>query len=379
MTEPPSWAEFAQPGAAGPGQWNQAGPQGGWNAGGSNAQGWNAGGWNAGGWRTPSAPGPGGVPLRPLAVGDILSGSFTLIRQNPAGTLGLTASVVAAMAVAISLIAVIAANTTGAVLLVAVPLGLTGFALQVGGLAAAQGRGLLGRKIGIADAVRHSRAGWVLLTIVVLVLATALIWVPLIALLKGWGVIPALLLTAWLAVMTSLAIPVVVLERRGPFAAIGRSWRLVLRSYWRVFGIYLLMYLMVSTISAVISFPLGFASGLISGIGSASKASVSVAVVVYAIGEIVIVSLTATIEMSVIVLVYADMRMRKEGMDLVLRQAAQDRRLTGDEFASTGFTSAYTGGAYPGGAYPGGDYPGEAYPGEAYPGGPYPPPPTWQA
>ncbi len=402
MSEPPSWAGFAQPGqegqpgqpgypsysgypgppgygepafggAAQPGPWPQGGPQGGAWQGGA----WQGGG-NAGRWPGANAPVPGGVPLRPLAVGDILSGSFTLIRQNPAATLGLTASVVAVMAAALAIIFVIAANTGGAVALLAVPLVLAGFAVQVGGLAAAQGRGLLGMKIGIADAIRRSRAGWVLLTIVVLAMATAIIWVPLIALLKGWGVIPALLLTAWLAVMTSLAIPVVVLERRGPFAAIGRSWRLILRSYWRVFGIYFLMYLLVWAISAVISLPLGFASGLISGIGSASRASVSVAVVIYAIGEIVIVSLTATIEMSVIVLVYVDMRMRKEGMDLVLRQATQERRLTGDEFASTGFTSAYTGGAYTGGAYTGGAFPGGAFPGGGHPGGQYPPP-TWQA
>src|ERR1700689_2487249 len=33
-----------------------------------------------GGWAA-SAPAPGGVPLRPLSVGDILSGAFTLIRR----------------------------------------------------------------------------------------------------------------------------------------------------------------------------------------------------------------------------------------------------------------------------------------------------------
>ncbi len=45
-------------------------------------------------WATrPPAPAPGGVPLRPLAVGDILSGAFTLIRHNPAATLGLAAIV----------------------------------------------------------------------------------------------------------------------------------------------------------------------------------------------------------------------------------------------------------------------------------------------
>lgn len=303
------------------------------------------------GFDQPGAQGPGGVPLRPLGVGDILSGSFALVRQNPAATLGLTASIATSLAVAILIIYVIAAGSTGAVLVVALPVAFAGFALQAGGLAAALGRGLLGMRPGIAGAVRLARAGWVLLTVVVLALAAAAGWAFLIALLKGWGVIPALLLTAWLGVMTSLAIPVVVLERRGPFAAIGRSWRLVSGSYWRVFGIYLLMYLMASAISFVISLPLGLASGLLSGIDSGAKASASIVIVLYAIGEIVIASLTGTIELGVVVLVYADMRMRKEGMDLVLRQAALGQQLTGDEFAPGGFTSAYTGGAPPGAAY----------------------------
>src|SRR5215469_9344211 len=37
------------------------------------------GGWNA-------APAPGGVPLRPLALGDILNGAVTIARRNPAAT-----------------------------------------------------------------------------------------------------------------------------------------------------------------------------------------------------------------------------------------------------------------------------------------------------
>src|SRR5579859_4186707 len=51
-----------------------------------------------GGWAAP-APMPGGVPLRPLGVGDILSGAFTLIRRNPVATLGLAAIVETASAV----------------------------------------------------------------------------------------------------------------------------------------------------------------------------------------------------------------------------------------------------------------------------------------
>ena len=288
---------------------------------------------------------PGGVPLRPLGVGDIISGSFTLIRQNPAATLGLTGSVVAALAAAAFVAFLIAAGTTGAVMLVAVPLVAVMFAVQAGGLTAALGRGVLGRQLRMAEAIRLARAGWVLLALLVLWLAAAAIWGLLVWLMKGWGVIPALLLTAWLSVMVSLTVPVAVLENRGPFAAIGRSWRLVRGSYWRVFGIYLLMYLLTWAIGFVLDLPLLFASGLVGGLGPGSTATLSAGAVIYAIGEIVIFSLTTTIDLGVIVLVYADMRMRKEGMDLVLRQAAMGRRLSGDEFAASGFTSAYTGGA----------------------------------
>jgi hypothetical protein len=366
MTDPPAWA------------WHPRADQGGWG-GQAGKGGWGSqagqGGWGGqGGWVSRSgttAPATGWIPLRPLGAGDILSGSFTLIRQNPAATLGLTASVITGLAVAIVVIFAIAANSSGAVVLLALPTVLAAYALQVGGLAAVMGRGLLGGKLGIAEAVRQSRTGWVLLTILVLGLGAALIWLPLIAMLKGWGIIPALLLTAWLAVMSSLVVPVVVLERRGPFAAISRSWRLILSSYWRVFSIYFLTYLMTSTIGFVINFPLGFASGLIGGVWLGNDAAVSVAMVIYAIAEIVIVSLTATIQIGVLVLVYADMRMRKEGMDLVLQQAALSQRLTGEEFAASGFTSAYTGGAAPGGVFTGAAYPGDAYAAAAYPGDAY--------
>ena len=57
----------------------------------------------------------------------------------------------------------------------------------------------------------------------------------------------------------------------------------------------------------------------------------------------------AAIQTGVLVLVYADMRMREEGMDLVLQQAANDGRLSGEEFATTGPGSAYAGGLSPAG------------------------------
>ena len=299
------------------------------------------------GWGGGASPAPGGVPLRPLGIGDILSGAFSLVRQNPAATMGLTALTVTTMSVVTVVVLVIAARTTNAVALLVVPIGLALLALQLGGLAAAMGRSLLGRKLTIAEAVRQSRAGWVLLATLLLAGLFLAFWLPLLAAAKGWGLLLALPLTAWLAVMLSLTIPVVVLERRGPFAALGRSWRLVLGSYWRAFGIYLLTYLVTTVLSLVISFPIGFVDGLAGALSGSGTGTARVTVAILVVIDIAITSLIATIELAVLVLVYADMRMRKEGMDLVLLHAAADRRLTGDEFASSGPTSAYTGGADP--------------------------------
>jgi hypothetical protein len=347
--QPPFWpSAAAQPGYAASGYGApRFGPPG-YTAPGYTAPGYGQPLGQQRGWGPGVPPAPGGVPLRPLGVGDILSGAFSLIRQNPAATMGLTASIVTTVSVVMVAIFVIAGRTTAAVGLLAVPAGLAFLALQLGGLVAAMGRSLLGRKLTMAEAARRSRAGWVLLATLLLAGLFSAFWVPLIIAAKGWGLLLALPLTAWLGVMLSLTIPVIVLERRGPIAALGRSVHLIRGSYWRVLGIYFLTYLMTWVLSLVISLPLGFVGGLADALGPGGGGTPPVAVAILVIGEIAIASLVTTIDSGVLVLVYADMRMRKEGMDLVLRQAAADRQLTGEEFASTGLTSAYTGGAGPG-------------------------------
>jgi hypothetical protein len=296
---------------------------------------------------TAGAPAPGGVPLRPLGFGEIVGGAFSLVRQNPKATLGLTAMMVTALAAALALILVIAANSAPAAGLLAVPAGLALYGLQLGGLTAAMGRGLLGAKLSIGGAIRASYAGRVMTALLVLGLGLVLPWWLLIATLKGWGALIALPLTAWLIVMVSLTIPVVVLEGRWPLSALARSWRLTLGSYWRLVGIFLVTYLMTTILALVISLPIEVGSGLAGAAGSAagSHAGEFVAVGVVAIGEIVVFSLTSTIQTGVLVLAYADLRMRKEGMDLVLQQTAHAGQLSGEEFATTRPGSACTGGA----------------------------------
>jgi hypothetical protein len=86
------------------------------------------------------------------------------------------------------------------------------------------------------------------------------------------------------------------------------------RSFWRVFGITLLAGIIVAIAGGILQLPfsvLGAVSG--SGIG---------ATIVIVIGAIAAGTVTRPITAGVTVLLYVDMRMRKEGLDLALRTAS---------------------------------------------------------
>src|SRR3984957_10908449 len=70
-----------------------------------------------GGWPPPrpSAPKPGVIPLRPLAVGEILDGAFSSIRQNPKATLGLAAILMTITGVISTTTTLIMSNLVGGI------------------------------------------------------------------------------------------------------------------------------------------------------------------------------------------------------------------------------------------------------------------------
>jgi hypothetical protein len=82
-------------------------------------------------------------------------------------------------------------------------------------------------------------------------------------------IVPGLfLLTIWF-----VAAPVVVLERPGVFAALGRSRKLVRGNGWQVFGVILVLYVLVGVISFIIE---GIADSAGSGIGIVVRVVVGV-------------------------------------------------------------------------------------------------------
>jgi hypothetical protein len=336
-----------------------------------------------GGW--PQAPAPGGIPLRPLALGDILNGAVTSARRNPAATFGLAAIVMTLYGIMSAVLQNIERSQltkisstqqalqsgqiltqqqvnnvlgsfVGAVLPAAAVTLVISFILTsalAGMLSAIIGRGLLGQRVSLGEAWRAGRIGPVIGTsllllliaigvpfpVVVVVVVLALLHLGPVAVLIGiLGGIGTVGLELFLFVRLSVALPALVLERISPASAIKRSFELSQGSFWRLFGIRLLTGFIVSVASLVLSIPFTIASGALGGSGSffsvGTKATLA-SVIIAAIGGIVASTVTAPISAGVIVLLYADLRMRREGLDLALRAAAQSDSLTGEEFDST--------------------------------------------
>jgi hypothetical protein len=321
---------------------------------------------------------PGGIPLRPLALGDIYGGAIAAARRNPGATFGLAAilvSITAVLSAALNLVTRAAVHSrtftfgspTNSLTPAQAQADLSGFltvvlpvtlavlvitliteAILSGLLAAVIGRGVLGRKVSMAEAWSIGRIGPVIGAVLLLVLIGIGVFVPvgLVALALAvahagvaaaavliLGLITAPVVEILLMVRLSMTVPVVVLEQVGPWTAIKRSWRLTVGSFWRLFGIFLLTWVVVLVCSAVLSIPFGIASAVVGANAVGVTSAAVLAEVITAVGRIVSGSIIWPFGAGVIVLLYMDLRMRREGFDLALRNAA-GRELAGDEFGA---------------------------------------------
>ena len=116
----------------------------------------------------------------------------------------------------------------------------------------------------------------------------------------------------WLAVMWSMVVPVLAVERLGPGASLGRSWKLVKNRFWPVLGVLALSFLITLVIQSVLSAVVTASFFLSGSIGLEIQALVN------AISRILVTPFTAT----VIAVLYFDLRVRQEGFDLERMAAA---------------------------------------------------------
>ncbi|MFF2141248.1 hypothetical protein [Kitasatospora sp. NPDC058190] len=344
-TRPPADAPAAVPGPSAP---PQAAP--GWNTRpGQSAGGQTPGGPNPYGWNAPRSPRPGVIPLRPLAVGELLDGAVTTVRRHwrTALTLSLGIAVVdQAGAIASELLVngKTGASTQLLTLLARMPVLLLLNALATALLTVVVSRAVLGRPVTAGDAWRDSRPrllqllGLTVLTTLMSAGVVLLGFTPLLGYRAGGSGAPgteALLafvglltvpVAGWLLIRYSLAAPALMLEKQGVVTALSRSRRLVRGSWWRVFGIVLLSKVLSVVIGMVLLIParfiglvLGF--GSIDSLGDQGKQSIGMLVVV-AVAGIIASALTTPFMAAVGVLVYIDQRIRREALDIELARAA---------------------------------------------------------
>ena len=379
---PPQYGQYGQPG---PGQYGQPGPgqpgqpgqygapaQGAPNAWGQYGQPGQYGAPQYGGAQQPGygppsfagkpyappANKPGIVPLRPLTLGEIFDGAFGAIRANPKVMLGMSATVIAiATVVGLALGVLVSGIFAPQIALLENELGpdavgitealpllgaslVSSLALSLampvvnGILITSVGQSVIGRKATAGEVWAQARSKvWQLLAFSILSsVAVGTVWFVYLLLTVlaftadvGLGVAVALLgllgilvLLAWFVVRTLLVAPAMVLEGQGFASGVKRGWILSRGSFWRLLGIYLLASVAVGVISSLVSQPLGFIGGMV------SVWSMVAMYVLLAVGTILSGVIGAVFLAGVVSLLYIDVRMRREGLDVELTAAANE-------------------------------------------------------
>ncbi|MFF2297450.1 hypothetical protein [Arthrobacter sp. NPDC058127] len=363
----PPWGAQPQPGAQP--QWGSR-PQ--WGAPQYPGQAWGAPidpRWPGGGPppygqpRYVAPPKPGIVPLRPLFFGEIMDGAFQTIRRNAKTMFG-SALIVQAVTGALSTVAALGMlgmvrppvggftsqddamrylgpimSATAGILGISL-LAMVLAAILQGVMAIPVARSALNRPTGFKQMWSLARSRiWPLVGLAFLLLAGSLVFFVVLfvlaaLILTGLGPAGALLLLplgfgaivvyVWIYTKLMVAPAAITVEELGVFAGLRRSWALTTRSWWRIFGITLLVAFMVGIIGSVIQIPLSLASGGVTSVfaphAGASQVTTT-AIVLLVVSQVVAVLISAVgfaFQTSVAALIYMDLRMRRDGLDVEL-------------------------------------------------------------
>ena len=325
------------------------------------------------GWTPP--PRPGLIPLRPLTLGTLLGAAFQVLRRNPRPTFGFALLVTGAIFLSALLIVGVVSffaisrtlNATGAdaealeagsfamiVLSALVPIALSivGTAILQGVVSLEVARGTVGERLRLGGLWRAARGrigaliGWSLLIALAVLVGVAIVAV-LIAVVIAFGgsagIVAgvllglvafggAIVLAAWLSTKLCLVPSILMLERLPLRAALARSWSLTRGYFWKTLGIQLLVAVIVQTVASVVSAPvsliLGFGSALLNPNGD-NDGLIVAGVVLYLLTIILSVvfgAIAAVVQSATPALIYIDIRMRKEGLDLELSRFVEARQ-----------------------------------------------------
>ena len=322
---------------------------------------------------------PGIIPLRPLSIGDIYQGAFAAIKTNARTMFGFTAAL---LGVAL----VISVGINYAIINLALPSYINAdspYASALGGafsafsqlggtllqslatvllsglIVVAVSRSVLGRVASSNEVWERTRSkflpliGLNIITSIIsglmMIIGIILFFVLLAGvastaetdreLFQGLGItlVGILILIAagaivssYLSIKFSVASPAMVLENLGVFASIGRSWSLTRGNFWRLFGINILTTIIISTVAGVfvsITSVIGaFSTVVASSSTNDFMGALSITFIIYMVTTAISLLITLPFSSSVNALLYIDLRMRKEGLDVELRNAVAEQQ-----------------------------------------------------
>jgi hypothetical protein len=173
----------------------------------------------------------------------------------------------------------------------------------------------------IAQAYLGEQADWRSSLVYALRLAPSLLWLTLLyALGIMIGFLFAILPAIWLYVAWAFATPVLLVERQRGRKALGRSFVLVRKRWWRTFLVLVVGFILAAVVSTIVQavFVLGIFAG---------KDNDVLVLVLSAIAGIVGLAVTTPFQAALLTVLYFDLRVRKEGFDLEL--LAQEIGATG--------------------------------------------------
>ncbi len=308
-------------------------------------------------------PKPGIIPLRPLMFGEILDGAFQAMRRNAKAMVGagLLTQALAAVVTAVSASSAVSlggwARTATRGDMASMAIGLMAGAAVVtvlsvflsavlqGAMVVPVARSVLNRPTGFRRMMSLARprigalvglaallvaagiAAMVLLAVILALFftnvrgAASLFAFPLVL-----GVVA---LFAWVGIKLMVAPAAVVIEELGAFAGLRRSWKLTRANWWRILGITLVVSILVGVISQVVLIPVSFLPAVLAGVvsphgGSGQDATLAVILgIVTAVVGALVGGVGFAFQTSVMALLYMDLRMRKDGLDITLLRQAE--------------------------------------------------------
>lgn len=322
-------------------------------------------------WTPP--PAPGLIPLRPLSFGTLLGAPYQLLRRNPKATFGSALIIQGVVAIVTTAIMVplasffagrietasqqdqptIIAGTVGWGILAALVLlfvSVVASALLQGVIVLEVARATLGEKLSLGELWRRvlrrilPLSAWILMlglaftvlfgvvvVAAVFIFAQGTVFIAIGVLFSLLALLGLAVLAAWIYTKTLFVPCAIVLEHLGLAAAVRRSWLLVRGSFWKTLGVNLLVLLMVNVATQIITTPIALvASFAVSSFDPNSTAANSWVPVVITQGVVIFVSIivgsiASVIQSATIALLYLDLRMRGEGLDLELMRFVEQR------------------------------------------------------